>query len=224
MVLVDFSENYSTTSQNEIQQAHFRKAQVSLFTAVAYSEGFTQSYLIISDEKDHTKYAVWLFQKNILDDLKRQRPKTTEVHIFSDGCAQQFKNVYTLSSLTHSKHDHDLEIEHHFFATSHGKGPHDGVGGTFKRKVREIVLSQDKKCTTAEEFYELAKSVSQKTVVILVSKDEIAEQTTHLNMRWKNLKSMRGSRSCHHFKAIGETQLEASVTSYGDDSRVYQLK
>lgn len=224
LILMDFSENYSTTSQHEIQQAHFKKTSISLFTAVAYSKDFIQSYLVVSDEKDHTKQSVWLYQKNILEDLKQKRPMTSEVHIFSDGCAQQFKNVYTLSTLAHSQKDFNLQIEHHFFGTSHGKGPHDGIGGTFKRKVREKVLSQNLNCTTAEEFYNIAKSLSQNTVIILFPKHDISEQTKHLDTRWENMKTMPGTRSCHHFKAIGEANLEACVTSYGEDSRKYKFQ
>lgn len=131
-MLLDFSENYSVVQQNEIQQAHFRKTQISLFTGVAYSKDYMQSYLVVSDETDHSKYAVWTFEKAIFEHLKQERPMIEDIQLFTDGCAQQFKNIYTLSTLVYAQIDFGVSMEHHFQATSHGKGPHDGVGGSFK--------------------------------------------------------------------------------------------
>lgn len=143
MIQMDFSENYAIFSQHEIQQAHFCKAQISLFTAAVTSKNFYKSYLVVSDETDHGKFAVWNFKRAILEDLKSLRPLITEVKDFTDGCTQQFKNVFTLSSLCHSFEDFCVISEHHFMATSYGKGPQDGIGGSFKRRVRDRKFESD---------------------------------------------------------------------------------
>jgi hypothetical protein len=52
---------------------------------------------------------------------------------FSDGCAAQYKNRKNFLNLCNHDADFGLPAEWHFFATSHGKGPCDGVGGTVKR-------------------------------------------------------------------------------------------
>ena len=59
----------------------------------------------------------------------------TNIKYFTDGAASQYKNFKTLINLAFHFHDHKLTAEHNFFATSHGKSPSDGIGGTIKREV-----------------------------------------------------------------------------------------
>ena len=59
---------------------------------------------------------------------------------FSDGCAAQYKNCKNLISLCYHKEDFGIPAKWHFFATSHGKGPCDGVGGTVKHEAAKASL------------------------------------------------------------------------------------
>ena len=45
----------------------------------------------------------------------------------------QYKNTKNFINLCHHEDDFGMPTEWHFFATSHGKGLCDGVGGTVKR-------------------------------------------------------------------------------------------
>ena len=55
--------------------------------------------------------------------------------------------------------DFNLEAEWHFFATSHGKGPCDGLGGTIKHEAARTSLQRplEGKIQTALQLYEWAK-------------------------------------------------------------------
>ena len=44
-----------------------------------------------------------------------------------------------------------------FFATSHGKGVVDGIGGTVKRVVWSLVRSDQARITNAKEFADVAQ-------------------------------------------------------------------
>jgi hypothetical protein len=60
----------------------------------------------------------------------------THLDIWFDGPASQFKNCYIAEFLQHlcGNMFHRVDaIDWHFFATSHGKGPCDAVGGSVKR-------------------------------------------------------------------------------------------
>ena len=221
---MDFAENYAVLSQHEIQQAHFCKAQIALYTAAVTSKDFHKSYIVVSDENDHGKFAVWNFMREIMRDLKNKCPLVKEVKYFTDGCAQQFKNVYTLSSLCHSYEDFEFTAEHHFMGTSHGKGSHDGIGGSIKRRVRDRVLSENLKITTAEEFFETAKDIATATEILLVLKSTIESSKAFLTKRWENVQSMPGMRSCHSFIPLNELEIQAAVTSRNDDPRIYKIK
>jgi hypothetical protein len=66
-----------------------------------------------------------------------------QLHIFSDGPASQTKNRFVLAILPQLRsHFHLQLLTWSFFATSHGKGPVDGVGGMAKRMVWQAVLSR----------------------------------------------------------------------------------
>ena len=58
-----------------------------------------------------------------------------KVSLWSDGPASQVKNRYIAASLDTLQCKHKLEIQWNFFATSHGKGPVDWIGGSVKHHV-----------------------------------------------------------------------------------------
>ena len=73
----------------------------------------------------------------MINTIKFMRDSITEalskVHSFSDGYAGQYKNCKIFLNLC--LHNSDLNCEWNFLATSHGKSPCDGIGGTVKRLV-----------------------------------------------------------------------------------------
>lgn len=70
LIIMDYSENYSTVSSNEIQSAYFAKRQISIFTAIAYvGQNEPITFLIGNDDINHAKDQVWLYQKKILSSL-----------------------------------------------------------------------------------------------------------------------------------------------------------
>ena len=65
--------------------------------------------------------------------------------------------------LCYHKSAFDIEAEWYFFATSHGKGPCDGVGGAVKRlatmaSIRRVNAEQ---IVTPYQFYEFSKQASK---------------------------------------------------------------
>ena len=62
LLQVDFSEHTSLLMQNEIQSAHWNYSQAILFTAHAWiNQDCKESIVIISDDLNHTKNAVYTF-------------------------------------------------------------------------------------------------------------------------------------------------------------------
>jgi hypothetical protein len=54
---------------------------------------------------------------------------------FSDGAASQFKQKFLSCNLTFMRASYGLDVQWHFFASGHGKGVMDGIGGSVKRVV-----------------------------------------------------------------------------------------
>ena len=87
----------------------------------------------------HDTITVHLFQHLLfLEEMFGEKPK--KVFYFSDGCAGQYKNCKNFKNLCHHSVDFGFEAEWLFFATSHGKGPCDGVGGFLKRMATKASL------------------------------------------------------------------------------------
>ena len=55
---MDFAENYTCLWQNEIQSAHWRQKQVSIYTVMVYHREHTMSCVIVIDCLEHEKHAV----------------------------------------------------------------------------------------------------------------------------------------------------------------------
>ena len=115
-----------------------------------------QSICVISDGLTHSTAAVYSYQERVLPVLKSVQPGLRKIHYFTDGCAAQYKNKKNFLNMCHHEKDFSLECEWHFFATCHGKGPCDGVGGTVKRLTARASLqrSLDDQILTARDMYQ----------------------------------------------------------------------
>ena len=74
-------------------------------------------------------------QRMVMLFIKENLPRVKNIEYFSEGCAGQYKSFKAFLNLCHHKSDFGLDATWTFFATSHGKSPCDGIGGTVKRKV-----------------------------------------------------------------------------------------
>ena len=66
----------------------------------------------------------------------------TTIRVWSDGPSNQFKNKYVMSSLGKLSREHKVHMICSFSATSHGKGPVDGVGTTVKREAGQKITAE----------------------------------------------------------------------------------
>ena len=69
-------------------------------------------------------------------------PDVSNIHYFSDGCTGQYKNYKNFLNLCLHRDDFGIEAEWICFATSHGKSPCDGIGGTVKRLTAKASLQR----------------------------------------------------------------------------------
>jgi hypothetical protein len=204
----DFSENFTIKYQNEVQSAHWANHGITLFTAVLNTIDSTHSYVLVTDDLKHDKGAVACFKKIILEHAQGVIGQPIEnLRIFTDGCVGQFKTRYTLSIvLTPEKlHQQIKKVDWSFFATSHGKGPVDGVGGTVKRAVWRRILRGQVVVNFAKDFADVATSACPGIHVHYVDAEEVASVRQERLDVWgdKAPGVMKGLRK-HHFFTIGQ--------------------
>ncbi|KAJ8670844.1 hypothetical protein QAD02_002103 [Eretmocerus hayati] len=134
----DFAENHSLPLQDVVQDHHWNNDQVTIHPWVCHyvdENGKLQhiTVVMISDYMKHDYYTVYTFQQHLIKILKEAIPSLKKVIYVSDGAAGQYKNRFNFQNLCFHQRDFGVAGEWHFFATSHGKGPCDGVGGFLKR-------------------------------------------------------------------------------------------
>lgn len=202
IVIGDYSENYSFVIQDAIQGYHWSYSQATIHPFVIYyrtADGNLDSicFSIVSEYLVHDTAGFHLFQKKLIAYLKQQFPHLKKIFYFSDGAAAQYKNKKNFENLLHHEEDFDVQAEWHFFATSHGKGPCDGLGGTIKRLAARASI-QGTMINTPIELYEWAKSNLSGIVFSFTSNGEHKNETDFLNStRFVGLKTVPGTRNIH---------------------------
>ena len=80
---VDFSENATLACQNEIQSVHWQHSQATIFTAHAWiNTQERESIVVISDDLEHTKLAIYTFISKVLSLLREKYHDFHQVDIF----------------------------------------------------------------------------------------------------------------------------------------------
>ena len=146
MVLLDFAENYQFHIQNEIQGFHWNQSQCTIHPVVIYykmqDKLCTLSLCCISDDLNHDTVFVHELLRQVTTIVSSLSPQIKSIEYFSDGCAGQYKNYKNMLNLCLHQWDFKFSATWSFFATSHGKSPCDGVGGTVKRLATRASLQR----------------------------------------------------------------------------------
>ena len=125
---IDFAENFSTFYQDEIQSAHWNKTQITVFTAALWQNGECLPAVLLSNDLSPSKESILIFLEKVLSSLLQSDTKV--LHIQSDGPSSQFKNNFIANCLSWFEKTFNAKVYWNFFASSHGKGPVDGIGDT----------------------------------------------------------------------------------------------
>jgi len=198
MLQIDFAENYSTLWQDEIQSAHWKKSQITLMTVAYWSNQKLISAVVVSDDLNHKKDSIVTFIDRLIGELV-----STDVcllHIWSDGPSSQFKNRYIAAAILFLQGRHSLDIQWHFFATSHGKGCVDGIGGLVKRKVTERVIQRRAIVKDSESFFQSCQALDLSVKFYSINSAEIQDfvQNEIGDGTFNDAPELKGIKSSHH--------------------------
>ena len=115
-----------------------------------------------------------------------------------------------------------MPAEWHFFATSHGKGPCDGVGGTVKRLAARTSLQRpyDKQILTPKQLYDFCCSEISSVAFHYSTIEEHDSESTLLNERFGNTRTIAGTHRLHSFRPLSSEEVEVREFSSSNDKRV----
>ena len=197
---VDFAMDYNCChNQDEIQNAIYGRNSIRIFTCAVFRDGICKSYSIISDANKY-KDSVCVFINKLVDMIHLK--DNEHFIIYSDGPRTEFKNKFITGKLLH-----DLSIKlgrpifWKYFATGHGKGVVDGIGGSTKARVKEKVIGKGKRKTPVKvenykDFFELSSKTLPKITYLQVSKEEVEEYVKEYNP-WEGTITLTGVSRMH---------------------------
>jgi len=113
-IQVDYSENFRMDVQNAVQGAYYNKRAVSLFTVYVWCLNRGYSFIYVSDNLTHDKYCISTILDHLFSKLKNTFQHLKQVHIFSDGAGQQFKQKYLFRNLCRLAEQFKVEIALYF--------------------------------------------------------------------------------------------------------------
>jgi len=152
MVVLDFGMKKTHQHQDALQSDHWSAWQTTLLPMVIYrvkgGKLVLESVIYYSDDLNHSNKFV---QKCLTDlamryhrQMKEEGHQLRNIILWSDGCAAQFKSRHQMLWIAHqSKEDLKYKgkngsvlpaptVEHHFFASCHGKNLCDAMAGLVK--------------------------------------------------------------------------------------------
>lgn len=224
LITADFSENYSFVLQDAAQGFHWNNSQATIHPFVVYYLDMGKlshlSYIVISDCLHHDTVAVYLFQKSLLDFLKKKF-SIHKVFYYSDGAASQYKNRKNFINLCHHEADFGVPAEWHFSATSHGKGACDGVGGTVKRLAARASLQRpyDQQIMTPRQLFDWSAENVPATFFQYCSLDDYKREAIFLEERFKQARTIPGTRKLHSFTPVSKTIISTKQYSSSCSSK-----
>lgn len=227
VVISDFSENYTFVVQDEIQAFHWANEQCTVHPIVIYfktENGDVEhiNYVVIAESLTHNAAAVFLFHQKMISFLRDNFDSIEKIFFFSDGAASQYKNKTNFHNLCEFEAKHKIKVEWHFFASYHGKGPCDGLGGTVKRMATQASLRRlyDGHILTATDLFEWLRNTDTNFHVVFCSQKEQDQSEKLLNSlhRRVTVKTVPGTQSYHAFIPAANKTLLCKRYSFSENT------
>lgn len=164
------------------------------------------SRVIVSDCRDHEKRSVAAFTASTLESIKNELSTATKVIIWTDGPRSQYKNKFKFVLAAKFATVYNLQLSWNYFATSHGKGPNDALGGNVKRIAHQKVLSRSTVIHDAKSFENAVRAANISIEIVTMSPDDIERRCSELEVDklWSDFPPFRGTINTHCIIPTGD--------------------
>ena len=112
-------------------------------------------------------------------------PTIETIHTFSSGAASQFKQQYLFSNLHTWEQNTQTNIVWNVFATLHGKGPVDGLGGTGKYSVWRFDKIRGN--APLDELFRNCSSTQSNINIFFMSSEDIEKKSDEMAEHWHQI-------------------------------------
>ncbi|KAI8122643.1 hypothetical protein CVS40_6527 [Lucilia cuprina] len=184
-----------------------------------------KSFVAISEILNHDAVTWRIFQQKIVQYIKANYKFVKTIIYFSDGACSQYKNKKNFINLTHHESDFGLKAEWNFFATAHGKGPCDGIGGTVKRLATRYCLQHpSENIRNAIEFYNWAVA-NIKNITFFYFANHLYNLTLDKCIdRFNHAVTIKGTQKFHRFLPMDSNKMLVKETSNSESHTIMIIK
>lgn len=195
---MDFSENFATKYNQEIQAFHYggSRSQISLHTVVVYTKEHILSYCTISSNLSHNVGAIWAHLKPVLASLPHE---VENLHFLSDGPVSQYKNktmFFILACKLHEMYPNLITYSWNYHEAGHGKGAPDGIGATCKRTADQAI-AQGQNISNLQEFVATLRERCPKINIFVIEDSDISNFNDIIEENKAKLLAFKGTLLVH---------------------------
>ena len=179
IIQMDFAENFSCRSMDEVQTAYWHQTGVTLHPTLIYykqEELKHKSVVIISDEMNHSAATVLSLIDSVVPKVLEIDPEMKKIHYWTDSPSSQYRNRFIFHTVAKHQKMYAISASWNYFEAGHGKGPCDGLGGTTKRLADEAIRQGKTVIQDAKDFYRWSITSSMHQVSFLYIEKERCEK------------------------------------------------
>ena len=159
VTVVDFAENYTCGIQAEAQSHHWHQQQVTIHPVMSYINSTDEvgpptqkeAIIFVSDDRKHDAAAVDTFRTIAYKQLKDDHGITL-IKEYSDCCSSQYRGRTSFADLSFASQN--INLEHHYFESLHGKAAADGISAIVKHNAKRAVTNGKAVIRNAKEMFE----------------------------------------------------------------------
>ena len=194
---MDFAMAYSCEYQDEIQSALWSRNSVNLMTVALYQRDLPcKTFLCITDSPEKGKDTIYAFVTKICEIMKSSFDLGDYFTFFTDGPSSEFKNKFMAKMLGDISIKLNLPVKWQYFATSHGKGVVDGIGGNAKYLVRQHVMARKGIVQGSHDFFKVVEKAMPSTTCLHMTQNEI-KSVIESERPWDNVPNVCGISQAH---------------------------
>ena len=152
--------------------------------------------------------------------IKETHPLVTFVHHYSDGCAKQYRNYKNFLNFCFHHYYFLLSADWTFFATSHGKSPCDGIGGTVKRLTARASLQRpiNDQILGLDSMSSFCSSNIKSISFHKVTKEQMVPIREQLEKRYKEGSTVPGTPSYHFYEPVPYREMAVRYKRVSEDN------